>query len=87
MFIITIILIKLINKLRGKNMYINKEYVAGIHPLHPNGTNSTFFTECCGIAICDNEPNCPNCHRKVIGWDAESKEERGRIRWVHAYTG
>lgn len=68
-------------------MYINPEYPAGLHPLYPSGTNSTFFTQCCDTAICDDQPNCPSCGRKVIGWDAESSHGRGRVRWNHAYTG
>jgi len=63
----------------------NNDHIAGIHPLYPQGTNSTMFTLCCGIAICDNQPNCPHCGCKVIGWDAESIHERGRIRWKSAY--
>lgn len=68
-------------------MYINPEHLAGILPLHPTGTNSTFFTECCHAAICDDQQNCPSCGRKVVGWDAESSRERGRIRWNYAYIG
>ena len=67
--------------------HINEDYVAGLHPLYPSGTNSTFFTQCCDVAICDYEVNCPSCGRKVIGWDAESKHERHQIRWRHAYRG
>lgn len=66
-------------------MHINEGIIVGLHPLLPQGTNSTFFTLCCGTAICDNEPNCPKCERKVIGWDAESTHERQKIRWQHAY--
>jgi hypothetical protein len=65
-------------------MYINEDYPSGIVPLTPSGTNSTLFTECCGCAICDDEANCPECGRKVIGYDAESKSERHRIRWEDA---
>lgn len=65
-------------------MYINPEYLAGVIPLQPQGTNSTFFTECCGCAICDNESNCPSCERKIVGHDAQSNHERSQIRWKHA---
>ena len=65
-------------------MHVNEGYAAGIIPLTPQGTNSTMFTECCGCAICDDEPCCPCCGRKVIGWDAENKNERHRIRWEDA---
>jgi len=68
-------------------MYINKDSVVGIEPLYPQGTNSTFFTECCGVAICDYETCCPVCKRKVIGWDAETDHDRNRIRWNYAYKG
>jgi len=65
-------------------MYLNPGITAGIISLNPQGTNSTMFTECCMCAICNNEPNCPVCGRKVIGWDAETKHERSMIRWKHA---
>jgi len=65
-------------------MYINPEYIASIIPLSPKGTNNTMFTQCCGTAICDDEPNCPSCNRKIIGWDAETKHERRTIRWRNA---
>ena len=29
-------------------------------------TNSTFFTDCCGSAICDGESQCPRCHKEVL---------------------
>lgn len=66
-------------------MYITKDKIAGLLPLYPSGTNSTFFTECCSTAICDDEPLCPSCRRKVVGWDAKTAHERSRIRWKHAY--
>jgi hypothetical protein len=65
-------------------MYFNPEYAVPICPLYPTGTNSTMFTQCCGTAICNDEPCCPSCGRKVIGWDAESDHERGKIRWRSA---
>ena len=61
-----------------------KLYVAGIQLLRPGGTNSTMFTQCCGTAICDDEPNCPSCGRKVWGWDAETNHGRGMTRWSYA---
>jgi hypothetical protein len=67
-------------------MYINPGRIAGILPLYPSGTNSTFFTKCCEVAICDDQPFCPVCGRKVIGWDANSDHERSMIRWEHAYV-
>jgi len=68
-------------------MYINPGFVAEIMPIYPSGTNSTMFTECCECAICADEPYCPSCKRKVIGWDAESDHERRKIRWNNAYKG
>ena len=53
----------------------------GIIPLSPLGTNSTMFTECCRCAICDNERFCPHCKEEVIGAEANTDYERGRIRW------
>lgn len=29
--------------------------------------NSTEFTDCCGVAVCDFQPRCPLCNRKVHG--------------------
>lgn len=28
-------------------------------------TNSTLFTTCCGIAICDDQSKCPGCGEEV----------------------
>ena len=65
-------------------MHINEGYLINVVPLNPSGTNSTFFTECCHVAICDCEGICPICKRKVIGYDAESNAEAHRIRWESA---
>lgn len=65
-------------------MYLNPGITAGIMSLGPNGTNSTMFTECCETAICNDQRNCPACDREVIGHDAETDHERGRIRWQDA---
>lgn len=65
-------------------MYLNPEAIAGIVPIQPQGTNSTMFTECCECAICDDQPYCPICNRKVVGWNAETKHERSRMRWSNA---
>lgn len=48
------------------------------------GTNSTIFTLCCGSAICNDEKCCPSCKEEVIGADARSNHDRGRIRWQYA---
>jgi len=57
---------------------------SGVLPLQPGGTNSTMFTTCCQVAICDDEILCPRCGKKVYGWEAESRHERGRLRWASA---
>ena len=48
-------------------------------------TNSTMFTTCCRVAICDDQGYCPECKEPVIGFDAETEHERGRRRWSYAY--
>lgn len=65
-------------------MYYNEGYPSDISPLMPQGTNSTFFTQCCGTAICDNEANCPSCKRPVVGHDAPAGHKRFMIRWANA---
>lgn len=65
-------------------MHINEGYLAGVHQVQPSGTNSTMFTQCCDTAICDDQPNCPNCKRKIVGYNANSSADRGRIRWRFA---
>ena len=74
----------MIDKTSKPVMYYNPEHLVGVLPLNPTGTNSTMFTECCQCAICDDEPNCPICKRKIRGWDAELRHERGMIRWRYA---
>lgn len=41
-------------------------------------TNSTFFTTCCNVAICDHEALCPHCEVEVTPLGHAS-------RWAHAY--
>lgn len=53
-------------------------------PVQPQGTNSTMFTTCCQVAICDSEGRCPKCKKKVYGWDAENAHATGRLRWASA---
>lgn len=55
-----------------------------IIPLMPQGTNSTMFTECCNVAILDEEKVCPNCKKNIIGYDIEDEYRRGLIRWKNA---
>ncbi len=75
------------SRLGSEVMNINPGHRVGILPLYPQGTNSTMFTECCKYAICDDEPCCPSCSKEVIGYDAETRAERHRIRWKYAYKG
>ena len=70
--------------LRDHTMNFNDVYTPGIVPLTPQGTNSTFFTECCETAICDNQAQCPSCKRNIIGHDAETQHARHQIRWRNA---
>ncbi len=60
------------------------ESVYGVNRLYPNGTNSTMFTSCCGVAICEDEGCCPKCGSLIIGHNAESREDRRKIRWDYA---
>jgi len=65
-------------------MYINPRYIAGILPLYPEEIDSTMLTECCAVIICDNQRSCPACDKKVIGFDAETDNDRHKIRWEAA---
>lgn len=47
--------------------------------------NSTMFTTCCHVAICDNQKRCPSCGRLIIGHDASSDHDRHMLRWFYAY--
>lgn len=45
-------------------------------------TNSTFFTTCCRVAICDHQQKCPNCKKDVYPFyegmtDKERDEAEG----------
>lgn len=54
----------------------------GVH--HDSSTNSTYFTNCCGTAICRDQRTCPRCGKLVIGHDAATDYEREEIRWNYA---
>ena len=43
-----------------------------------NPTNSTLFTTCCNVAICDHQERCPRCKQDV-------NPKGGRARWEAAY--
>jgi len=63
-----------------------KNYISGIIGVFLcSSTNSTMFTECCNIAICNDQINCPKCQSNVIGYDAENNHNRGMIRWKYAF--
>ena len=61
-------------------------------------TNSTMFTTCCGVAICDDQAACPRCgediypffegmsnaEREKLALGAYSSPVR-RLRWEAAY--
>ena len=59
--------------------------IGGLVPLLPSGTNSTFFTACCRVAICDDQDRCPVCKKLIIGYDKKPGHERHQARWNHAY--
>lgn len=65
-------------------MYHNPGATAQIVPVYPLGTNSTHFTECCEVAICDDQLRCPGCDRNVVGWDEETDHKRRCRRWASA---
>jgi len=54
--------------------------------VHQDGLyNSTFFTNCCGVAICDDEAACPVCKQEVMPGKNVAPHERNRARWDMAY--
>ncbi len=67
-------------------MHHNEGYLVGIVAIYPSGTNSTMFTACCHVAICDDQGSCPSCNRPVIGHE-DSPNDRRRIRWSNATSG
>lgn len=48
-------------------------------------TNSTMFTTCCEVAICDDEARCPSCGEEVYPGVDATKHERRVKRWEEAY--
>lgn len=61
--------------------------MAGVY--HCSPTNSTFFTRCCSVAICDHQALCPKCknpvHPHYTGDEELSDHERYTSRWNMAY--
>lgn len=67
---------------------------------HDNPYNSTFFTTCCKVAICDDQEKCPVCRKDVYpfheGMTERERREAGggycnhnvnMARWRQAYRG
>lgn len=58
---------------------------------HANEFNSTFFTRCCEVAICDNQESCPGCGKQVVPakdrWKSASGEKHIAIqlKWREKY--
>jgi len=69
-----------------KLRYRSYGYVSHIVPLvrGGGGTNSTMFTDCCEVAICDDQKNCPKCGNPVIGDRETTTAARSRVRWADA---
>lgn len=65
--------------------------MSDIGVFHANEYNSTYFTKCCEVAICDNQEKCPACGKKVIPakdrWEcAYGKTHRAtELRWREKY--
>ena len=36
----------------------------GVH--FSSHTNSTYFTDCCNVAVCSHQDSCPSCGRTVV---------------------
>ena len=44
---------------------------------HCSPTNSTHFTTCCQVAICDDQQKCPRCSKDVYPfYESMSEQER-----------
>ncbi len=72
---------------RERMMHVNLGHKVGFVPLYPQGTNSTLFTECCRVAICDDEKCCPSRGREAMGSEIDDPHYRGLYRWKIAYRG
>lgn len=48
-------------------------------------TNSTIFTNCCRVAINDNQAACPSCKEEVYPGRDASDHQRSMNRWNWAY--
>lgn len=47
-------------------------------------TNSTFFTTCCSVAICDDQRKCPKCKEDVYPIGNYNDNEIRRLRFASA---
>lgn len=48
-------------------------------------TNSTIFTNCCHVAISDNQADCPACKEEVYPGRDATNHQRSMHRWNWAY--
>lgn len=48
-------------------------------------TNSTMFTTCCEVAICDDQSFCPLCKEEVFPGPDNTNHQRRTMRWERAY--
>jgi len=48
-------------------------------------TNSTIFTNCCRVAINDNQAHCPSCNAEVYPGKDATSHQRNTSRWSWAY--
>lgn len=49
-----------------------------------SSTNSTFFTECCSVAITDSEDRCPVCSKYIYPY-YEDMSDKERREWDYYY--
>ena len=52
--------------------------MAGVH--FSSHTNSTKFTDCCQVAICDNEDRCPRCKNEIYPQSAMGRHDMAMER-------
>jgi hypothetical protein len=50
-----------------------------------SSTNSTMFTRCCNVAICDDQAFCPGCKSEVHPGEEATSHQRHVSRWNMAY--
>lgn len=42
---------------------------------YSSATNSTLFTSCCEVAICDDQQECPRCQQDVYPFSADMTDK------------